>query len=109
MSKHIMIPSDLAHVDRSETALAAMAVQAKYYDAKVTYVAIISNAPSAMAHNPEEFAGKLAYFSKEPSARREHRADLKASLLTTFAVDLDKKLAGTVNMIGTSVLMVRTH
>lgn len=73
MYKHIMIPSDLANVDTSEMTLAVVAVQAKYCDATVTYVAIKSNAPSVIAHNPEGFAGKLACFSEEPSARCGHR------------------------------------
>ena len=44
-----MILADLAHVDRSEIAMAVLADQAQHYDATVTYVAITSNAPSAIA------------------------------------------------------------
>ena len=78
MYKLIMIPSDPAHVDRSE---AVVAVQARHCDATVTYAAIISNALSAIAQNPEGFAGKLAYFPEEQSARRGHRVESQ-SLVT---------------------------
>ena len=109
MYKNIMIPVDLAHVDKSETALEVVADLAKHYDATVTYVAITSNVPSAIAHNPEEFARKLADFAKEQGARRGHQTTAKSIVSNDPAVDLDKKLAGTVDEIGADLIVMTTH
>lgn len=109
MYKHIMIPVDLAHVDKSETALAVVADLAKHYDATVTYVAITSNVPGTLAHNPEEFARKLASFAEEQGARRGHRTAAQSVVSNDPAVDLDKKLAGTVDEIGADLIVMATH
>ncbi len=109
MYKHIMIPVDLAHVDKSETALAVVADLAKHYDAPVTYVAITSNVPSAIAHNPEEFATKLADFAKEQGAHRGHRTAAHSVVSHDPAVDLDKKLVGAVDEIGADLIVMATH
>lgn len=107
--KHIMIPVDLAHIDKSEAALAVVADLAKLYDATVTYVAITSNAPSAIAHNPEEFARKLADFAAKQGAERGHRTASHSFVSPDPAVDLDKKLAGTVAEVGADLIVMATH
>ena len=109
MYKHIMIPVDLAHIDKSETALAVVADLAKLYDATVTYVAVTSNVPSALAHNPEEFARKLAEFADEQGAQRGHRTAAHSVVSPDPAVDLDNKLAGTVDEIGADLIVMATH
>ena len=70
MYKYIMIPADLAHVDRLEIAMAVLADQAKHYGGAVMYVAITSNAPSAIAYNIEGFTVKCAYVLKAECALR---------------------------------------
>lgn len=109
MYKRIMIPVDLAHVDKSETALAVVADLAKHYDATVTYVAITSNVPSVIAHNPEEFARKLADFAEDQAARHGHRTAAQSVVSQDPAVDLDKKLARTVDEIGADLIVMATH
>jgi len=109
MYKHIMIPVDLAHVDKSETAFAVVADLARLYDATVTYVAITSNLPSAIAHNPEEFARKLADFADTQGAKRGHRTAAHSVVSPDPAVDLDKNLASTVDEIGADLIVMATH
>jgi nucleotide-binding universal stress UspA family protein len=109
MYKHIMITVDLTHIDKSETALAVVADLAKHYDATVTYGALTSNAPGALAHNPEEFARKLMDFATEQGAQRGHRTAAHSVVSPDPAVDLDKKLAGTVDAIGADLIVMATH
>lgn len=109
MYRRIMIPVDLAHVDKSETALAVVADLAKHYDATVTYVAITSNVPSAVARNPEEFARKLADFAKEQGALYGHQTAVHSVVSHDPAVDLDKKLTRTVDEIGADLIVMATH
>lgn len=109
MYKHIMVPVDLAHIDKSETALVVVADLAKLYDAIVTYVAITSNVPGPIARNPEEFAHKLANFAKAQGDQRGHRTAAHSVVSPDPAVDLDKKLAGTVDEIGADLIVMSTH
>ena len=109
MYEHIMIPVDLAHVDKSETALIVVADLAKHYDATVTYVAITSNVPSAIAHNPEEFSRKLSDFAEKQSELHGHRTEAESVVSHDPAVDLDKKLAATVDKIGADLIVMATH
>lgn len=109
MYKHIMIPVDLAHIDKSETALAVVADLARLYDATVTYVAITSNVPGAIAHNSEEFASKLAEFAKAQAAQRGHRTAAKSVVSPDPAIDLDKKLVAAVYEIGADLIVMATH
>lgn len=109
MYKRIMIPVDLSHIDKSETALAVVADLAKHYDAIVTYVAVTSNAPSAIAHNPEEFALKLANFAEDQGALRGHRTAARSVISHDPAVDLDKNLVRAVDEIGADLIVMATH
>jgi nucleotide-binding universal stress UspA family protein len=61
--KHIMVPVDLAHEGRLDRALDVAADLAAHYGARVTYVGVTVPQPSSVAHNPEEFAEKLARFA----------------------------------------------
>lgn len=107
--KNIMMPVDLAHADKSGIALAVVADLAKLYDATVTYVAVTSNAPGAIAHNPDEFALKLGNFATAQSAEHGHRTAAHSVVSPDPAVDLDKKLAGTVDEIGADLIVMATH
>ena len=107
--KNIMIPVDLAHIDKSETALAVVADLAKHYDATVTYVAVTSSAPSAIAHNPEEFARKLADFATKQGAQRGHRIAAYSVVSPDPAVDLDQKLVGAVADVSADLIVMATH
>ncbi len=109
MYKHIMVPVDLAHVDKCETALAVAADLAKHFDAPVTYVAVTSNLPGAIAHNPQEFARKLAGFAEEQGVLRGHRTAAHSVVSPDPAVDLDKALAGAVDDIGADLVVMATH
>jgi nucleotide-binding universal stress UspA family protein len=109
MYKHIMIPIDLAHVNESEHVLAVVADLGKHYDATVTYVAITSNVPSPTAHNPEEFAKKLAAFAKDEGSSRGHRTAFHCVVSNDPAVDLDNKLKAAVEEIGADLIVMATH
>jgi len=109
MYKHIMIPVDLAHAEKSEHALSVVADLAKHYDATVTYVAVTSTTPSAVAHNPDEFSEKLSAFAKEEGTRRGHRTAAHSVVSNDPATDLDKKLADVVDKIGADLIVMATH
>jgi nucleotide-binding universal stress UspA family protein len=109
MYKNIMIPVDLAHLEKSQAAFGVVADLAKLYDATVTYIAVTSNVPSKVAHNPEEFADKLSAFAAAESAKRGHASASHSVVSPDPAVDLDKKLAACVDELSADLIVMATH
>lgn len=106
---HILAPVDLAHVDRLSRALEVTADLARHYDIPVTYVAVTAPQPGKVAHNPEEFADRLAAFAADQAARHGHRADARAMVSHDPAVDLDHALQKARKDIGADLVVMASH
>lgn len=110
MFKHIMVPVDLGHSDRLETALKVAADLAGHYEARVTYVGVTSAQPSSVAHNPEEYAEKLAKFT---AAQGElHGLSGHSSHAITShdpSADLDRALEGAVSELDADLVVMGSH
>ena len=65
MYEKIMVPVDLAHVDRLEKALTTAADLARHYRIPICYVGVTTSLPGAVAHTPAEFARKLEQFGAD--------------------------------------------
>ena len=109
MYTHIMIPVDLAHADRLERALKTGADLAKLYDAKITYVGVTGVQPSKVAHNPEEFAGKLADFAKQQGSAHGVTAEAKTITAHDPAIEIDHMLVDAAQEIGADLIVAGTH
>lgn len=109
MYKKIMVPVDLGHKDRLEKAVATAADLSKTYKAPVQMVAVTGSAPSAVAHNPEEFAEKLAAFAAAESTR--HDVEFGSHAITTAdpAVDLDDRLGREAHDLGVDLIVMGSH
>ncbi|WP_420346490.1 universal stress protein [Pelagibius sp.] len=109
MYKKIMVPVDLGHTEKLDKALATAADLSKVYEAPVQMVAVTTTAPSAVAHNPEEFARKLADYAAAESAR--HGVAFAADALTSPdpAVDLDETLGREAHAIGADLIVMASH
>lgn len=109
MFKKIMVPVDLAHAGKLEKALGTAAMLAQHEDATVTYVAVTSAAPSALAHNPEEFAGKLRDFAKEQA--EAHGISTAAHPVTSHdpTVDLDDTLLQASRDMDADCIVMASH
>ncbi len=59
MYTRILVPVDLAHADRLSKALDTAAKIAKGDGATLIYTGVTGSEPSAVAHNPEEYARKF--------------------------------------------------
>jgi nucleotide-binding universal stress UspA family protein len=105
-----MVPVDLAHVSALEPALKVAADLAGHYNARVTYVGVTHSQPSSVAHNPEEFARKLAEFA---AAQKDAHgmSETVAHAITSHdpAVDLDKKLEHAVSELGADLVVMASH
>ncbi len=109
MFKTIAVPFDLAHADKQVKAISAAADLAKHYSASLTLVGVTTTAPSASAHNPEEFARKLAEFAAEQSATHGVKFDAHSTASVDVSIDLEKKLNNAIHEIGADLIVMASH
>ncbi|MEL6768335.1 MAG: universal stress protein [Pseudomonadota bacterium] len=109
MFKRIMVPVDLGHLETLDKALAVTAQQAKLYEAPVTYVGVTMSAPSAVAHNPEEFGEKLAAFAAGEGSKHGIAADSRAVVSHDTTIDLDDALMKTAREMGADLIVMQSH
>ncbi len=110
MYQQIMIPVDLAHIERLEKALNTGADLAKLYDIPVCYIGVSGNAPSEVAHNPNEYTAKLQQFGK---AQADKYALNKVSTAAYFshdpAIDLDDTLLKAAKEHAADLVVMASH
>lgn len=110
MFKHIMVPVDLTHLDKLERALTVTGDLAGHYGARVTYVGVTTPQPSPVAHNPKEFAEKLAKFAAAQGELR-NLPEVATHPITSHdpAVDLDRALEKAVHELGVDLVVMGSH
>jgi len=109
MYSKIVVPVDLAHADRLEKALSVAADLAKHYQAELHYVGVTSSAPGAVAHTPEEFAGKLKAFADAQGSARGVAVQADAVTSHDPVRDLDDTLGRTVDELGADLVVMASH
>lgn len=110
MYQRIMVPVDLAHVEKLEKALTFAADLSRQYGAEMVVVGASGTEPSAVARSPEEYATKLAAFAQEAGARLQVPKLTSAPMhLHDVTIDLDKKLIGKAREIGADLVVMGSH
>lgn len=109
MFKNIAVPFDLAHADKQTKAVSAAADLAKHYGSSLTLVGVTSNTPSASAHNPEEFAEKLAAHAATQSDVHGITFKTHSAVSVDLTVDLEKKLNDAIHAIGADLIIMASH
>ncbi len=109
MYKKLMVPVDLAHVDKLSLALGTAADLAKLYKIPVVYVGATSTVPSALGHNPEEYRAKLKAFADAQGASQGISTECDMVICNDPAVELDDALVKAVDEIGADVVVMATH
>jgi len=107
MFKTIMVPVDLAHADRLSDAIGVARDLATRYRAKLVFVGVTATTPGPVAHNPEEFAQKLAAFAKEAGGEADATSHVIVSHDPT--ADMDDKLVDAIPEIGADLVVMATH
>jgi len=110
MYERIVVPVDLAHVERLEKALVSAADLSKHYKVPVTYVAVATTAPSEIAHTPEEHARKLEAFAGD-QARTHGLPEATSAFYTSRdpAVDLHETLLKAIEETGADLVVMASH
>lgn len=109
MYKKIMVPVDLAHVEKIEKGLTTAADLANHYKIPICYVGVTSPQPGPVAHNPQEFADKLEAFAQEQAKKHGHQATSKAYTSHDPTVDLDDTLLKAVHDVGADLVVMASH
>ena len=110
MYEKIMVPVDLAHVDRLEKALTTAADLAKHYRIPICYVGVTASLPGAVAHTPAEFARKLEQFGAAQASKYSlDNIETKAITSHDPAVDLDDNLLKAIANTGADLVVMASH
>lgn len=109
MYSHIVVPVDLAHEDRLDRTLKCAADLAGHWNARVTFVGVTSPQPGKLAHNPEEYAERLARFAAAQAELAGIEAGSHAAVSHDPAVDLDKTLLKAIEETGADLIVMQTH
>jgi nucleotide-binding universal stress UspA family protein len=110
MYKQMMIPVDLAQIERLEKALKTGADLAKLYDIPVCYISVSANTPTEVAHNPTQFKEKLQQFSVAQAEQYElNNVSSAAYISHDPAVDLDKTLLEAAKDCGADLVVMASH
>ncbi len=109
MFKTIMVPVDLAHLDKLAKALGVASDLAKHYGAVVHYVGVTGTAPGSAAHSPEEFTEKLETLAA--SRARADSADIRARTIVSHdpAVELEGSLRQAAEALNADLVVMASH
>ncbi len=109
MFTKIMTPVDLAHIGDLEKGLQCSADLARHYKGSITYVGITSSAPSAIAHNPAEYAEKLAEFAAAQAEKFGVETKAHSVISHDPTTDVDDALLKAVEETGADLVVMTSH
>jgi len=109
MYRKIMVPVDLAHVDRLDKAITTATDLAKHYGIPICFVGVTAEMPTEVAHTPKEFGEKLAAFGARQSKQHNLEIDTAAYPSHDPAVDLDKTLIAAAGDNGADLIVMASH
>ncbi|QIE42443.1 universal stress protein [Meridianimarinicoccus aquatilis] len=109
MFTHIMVPVDLTHTDKIARALETAGLLGKTTGAKITYVGVTAETPTGLAHNPQEYAAKLAEFAATQGTAYGVTADARAIASHDPTVDLNDTLLKTADALQADCIVMASH
>lgn len=109
MYEKIGIPVDLAHEEQLGKALETAATLAKSTGASLHLVSVTSRSPGPIAHNPEEFAEKLAAFAGVQSERLNAVFTPHVVVCNDPPAELDESLDAWFHEHGIDLVVIASH
>jgi nucleotide-binding universal stress UspA family protein len=109
MYRKIMVPVDLAHLERLEKAITTATDLARHYGIPICFVGVTAETPTEVAHTPKEFAEKLEAFGATQS--KTHNLDIDTAAYPSHdpAVDLDDTLIAAAKENGADLIVMASH
>ncbi len=105
----IMVPVDLAHIEKIDKSLRVAAGIARQYDAGICFVAISGMAPNPVAPSPEKFEAELNMFAREQADRFDIRATGRMFPSVDVAAELDDRLLEAITEVGADLVVMASH
>jgi nucleotide-binding universal stress UspA family protein len=109
MYRRIMVPVDLEHVGALDKALSTAAGLARQNGGTITYVAVTSPAPGAMAHDPEAFAATLRHFAQEQGRRHGVETGAITRISPDPTADLNTILLDAADECDADLIVMASH
>ena len=109
MYTKIMVPVDLAHVEKLDKALTTATDLARYYRIPICYVGLTAEAPTSVAHTPKEYGEKLQAFGAGQAEQHGIEVTTKAYPSHDPTVDLDRTLIDAANENGADLIVMASH
>ena len=109
MYKKIMVPVDLAHVERLEKAITTATDLARHYGIPICFVGVTAETPTEVAHTPNEFGEKLRVFGATQAAKHGLEVDTAAYPSHDPAVDLDRTLIAAAKENRADLIVMASH
>jgi nucleotide-binding universal stress UspA family protein len=109
MYRKIMVPVDLAHIERLEKAITTATDLAKHYGIPICFVGVTAETPTEVAHTPKEFGDKLEAFGAGQSEKHGLEVDTAAYPSHDPAVDLDRTLIAAARENGADLIVMASH
>ena len=109
MYNKIMVPVDLAHVEKIERSLSIAAKLARLWEVPVCYVAVTGRVPNRVAPTPEKFKVELNMFAREQADRFGIETACKVKESVDVPVELDDKLLEAIDETGADLVVMASH
>lgn len=109
MFKKMMVPIDMAHLDRLNRARQCAADLAKLYDVPVCYVGVTSTTPGKVAHTPQEFEQKLKAFAESEASAHGVETSCHMEISHDPTADVDDALMRAVKTTEADVVVMASH
>lgn len=109
MYEKIMVPIDLAHIERLDKAVDTATDIAKHYRIPICFVGVTAETPTSVAHNPKEFAEKLREYGAAQA--QSHGLEIETAAYSSHdpAVDLDDRLIEAAKETGADLIIMASH
>ena len=109
MYAKLMVPVDLAHIDRLDKAITTATDLAKHYQASICFVGVTVGSPTEVAHNPREYEDKLKAFGAAQSSAHGLEIETAAYSSHDPAADLDQVLIAAAKDKGADLIVMASH
>ncbi len=109
MYEKIGIPVDLSHEQQLDKALETAAALASATGASLHLVSVTSRSPGPVAHNPEEFAERLAAFAEKRSKQFDTVFTPHVVVCNDPSAELDESLDAWFHEHGVDLVVIASH
>ncbi|MGJ3263588.1 MAG: universal stress protein [Salinarimonas sp.] len=109
MYRKILTPIDLAHRDRLAKAVDTAVDLARHWAVPVVLVGVTEAAPSAVAHNPQEYAQKLSAVAAELAQATGVAVEARAYTAHDPATQIDDTILRAVDDTGADLVVMASH